>query len=71
MLHVPAPVALLTYMDQIKSQHGQVIACPVKCEINCPFPIFNGCIIEAWEGISNFIPAFIVDVITYLCKEKS
>ena len=34
-------------------------------KITFPFTIFNDCIIENWVWISNFIPHFIVDVITY------
>ena len=34
-------------------------------EITYPFPNFNGTTIEVWERISNFIPHFIRDVITY------
>ena len=34
-------------------------------EINYPFPNLNGCTIELWEWISNFIRHFIMDVITY------
>ena len=30
-----------------------------------PFPNFNGSTVEVWEGISNLIPRFIMDVITY------
>ena len=37
--------------------------------ITCPFPSFNGCTVEVWEWISNFIPNFIVDVITYTCRD--
>ena len=40
-------------------------------EITYPFPNFNGCTVEAWEWISNFIPHFIVDVITYPCWDES
>ena len=29
------------------------------------FPNFNGCTVEVWETISNFIPHIIMDVITY------
>ena len=36
-------------------------------EITYPFPNFNGCTVEVWEWISNFIPHYIMDVITYLC----
>ena len=33
-------------------------------EITYPFPNFNGATVEVWEWISNFIPHFIIDVIT-------
>ena len=33
-------------------------------EITYPFPNFNDCTVEIWEWISNFIPHFIIDVIT-------
>ena len=33
-------------------------------EIINPFPNFNGCTIEVWEWINNFIPHFKIDVIT-------
>ena len=36
-------------------------------EITYPFPNFTGCNVEAWEWISNLIPHFIMDAITYLC----
>ena len=36
-------------------------------EITYPFPNFNGCTVEVWEWINNFIPHFIMDVITYPC----
>ena len=36
-------------------------------EIIYPFPNFNGCTVKVWECISNFIPHFITDVITYPC----
>ena len=34
-------------------------------EITYPFPNFNGCTVEVWEWIGNFIPHFIMGVITY------
>ena len=34
-------------------------------EITHPFPNFNGAAVEVWEWLSNFIPHFIMDVITY------
>ena len=35
-------------------------------EIIYSFPNFNSCTIDVWEAMSNFIPHFIIDVITYL-----
>ena len=34
-------------------------------EITYPFPNFNSCTIDVWEHVSNFIPYFMMDVITY------
>ena len=34
-------------------------------EITYPFPNFNGCTVEIWEWLSNFIPHFIGRLITY------
>ena len=41
---------------------------PIKVwdEITYPFLNFNGCTVEVYEWISNFIPYFIMDVITYM-----
>ena len=36
-------------------------------EITYPFPNFNGCAVEVWEWISNFITHFTGHVITYPC----
>ena len=36
-------------------------------EITYPFPNFNSGTVEVWEWISNFIPCFIVHVITCPC----
>ena len=36
-------------------------------EITYPFPNFNGCTVEVWEWKTNFIPHFIMDLITYPC----
>ena len=41
----------------------------VRNEINNPIPNFNGCTVEVWEWISNFIPHF--TVITYPCWDYS
>ena len=35
-------------------------------EITYPFPNFNGCIMEVWEWVSNFIQQFIMDIIIYI-----
>ena len=35
----------------------------VKGEITYPFPNFNGCTVEVWELIGNFIPHFIINEI--------
>ena len=39
----------------------------VRDEIIYPFPNFNGEPVEVWEWIGNFIPHFIMNVITYSC----
>ena len=58
---------LLTWIDFNPSM-DKVITCLVKCdEITYPFPNFNGCTVEVWEWISNFITHFMMDVITYSC----
>ena len=36
-------------------------------DITFPFPNFNGCTVEVWEWISNFISHFTEHVITYPC----
>ena len=40
-------------------------------EITYPFPNFNGCTLEVWEWISNFIPHIIMDVIIYPCSSQN
>ena len=57
-------------MDWLLSQHGQIITwSTVRDEITYPFPNFNGCTAAVCEWISNFIPQFIMDVITYSCSD--
>ena len=34
-------------------------------------PNFNGSNIESWEWMTNFIPHFMKDVISYLCRDLS
>ena len=36
-----------------------------------PFPNFNGYTAEVWEWKNNFIPHFIMDVLTYSCWDQS
>ena len=40
-------------------------------EVTYSFQNFNGCTVEVWEWLSNFIPYFIMDVITYPCWDWS
>ena len=40
-------------------------------EITYPFPNFNGCTIEVWEWINNFIPHSTGHVITFPCWDLS
>ena len=39
-------------------------------KITYPFPNFNDYIVEVWEWISNYIPHFKMDVITYPCCDS-
>ena len=43
----------------------------VQDKIAYPFPNFNICTIEVWEWINNFMPHFLMDVITYPCWDQS
>ena len=38
-------------------------------EITYQYPEFNSYIIEVWEWTSNYIPHFVMDVISYLCLD--
>ena len=70
---------VVLYCDYIKGpiyKHGVTLTpawisncMPSKMwnEIMYPFPNFNGTVVEFWEWISNFIPRFVRDVITYPC----
>ena len=44
-----------------------------KCEMKLiiHFPNFNGGASEVWDEINNFIPHFMMDVITYPCWDYS
>ena len=50
---------------------GWLTSRKVWVEITYPFPNFDGCNVRVWEWISNFIPQFIMDVITYPCWDWS
>ena len=44
----------------------------IENEITYPFPKFKGCTVEfGREWISNFIPRFMMDVITYPCQDPN
>ena len=49
-------------MDKYTSNH---LLSNMWDKITYPFPNFNGCTVEIWEWISNFIPQFMMDVIMH------
>ena len=53
-------------MVSFKSQHGLMITSIYKVRniITYPFPNFNGYTVEVCECISNFIPHYVIDMIT-------
>ena len=54
-----------TNTDWLWSQHGQVITWPEQCGMKfLSIPIFQ------WEWIGNFMPHYVIDVITYPCWGK-
>ena len=60
---------LFTWIDFIPAWMNYYIHQNVWDEITYPFPNFNGFTVEVWQWISNFIPRFMMDVITYLCLD--
>ena len=58
----------LTLIPERKSNYIHYI---MWHEITYPFPYFNSCTIEVWDGISNLIPHFTEHVITYPCWDLS
>ena len=63
---------MMPYDNMDLGQHCRIpawvnnhISSKVWDEIAYPFPNFNGSIVEVQEWISNFIPHFMLDVITY------
>ena len=58
---------LLTWFNFNPSMNKYHMPGKVWDGITYPFPNFNGATVEVWEWINNFIPHFIMDVITYPC----
>ena len=58
---------LLTWLNLIPAWISNHISSKVWEEIIYPFPNFKGATVEVGEWISNFIPHFTMDVITYPC----
>ena len=64
--HLDIGLPLLTRIHLvIPALTNNYIRHKVPDEITYPFPNFNGCTVEAWEWISNFIPQFPMNVTTY------
>ena len=62
---------LLTWINFIANMDKWSHARKVGDEIHYPFPNFNGWTVGFLEWISNIIPYFIMDVITYPYWDKS
>ena len=69
-LHPRAPFTNIGW-TLIPARISDHIPSKVWDEITYPFPNFNGCSVEVWEWIIHFIPHFIMDVITYSCRDYS
>ena len=60
----------LSHLDVFTGMTEQMWLCNLDyfCDIqHYPFLNFNGCTVEVYKWISNFIPHFMIDVITYPC----
>ena len=64
---VPTPRGPFYYhgLTLIPAWISNFIHCKLWYEIIYPFPNFNGCTVEVWKWISNFISHFAGHVITY------
>ena len=62
---------LLAWINLISAWISEYIHYKLWEEITYPFPNFNGCTVEVWEWIWNFLPHFIMNVFTYLCWDYS
>ena len=51
------------WLNSIATQKSNHLPCKVWDGITYPFPNLNGCTVDVWKGISNFIPSIIIDVI--------
>ena len=59
----------VTWFELITALISKYINYKVWNEITYQFPNFNGCTVEVWEWIINFIQHFIGHVVTYPCWE--
>ena len=66
----PGP-PLLTWITLIPALISNHMPSKVCDEITYSFPNFNGCTVEVWKWISDFIPDFIIYIITYPCCDWS
>ena len=61
------PGAPLTNIFNFNPSMDKYMPRKVWGEITYPFKNIDGCTVDVWEWIINFIPHFIMDVITYQC----
>ena len=55
------------WINSIQARISNNMSSKVWDEIIYPLPNFNGCTVEVWEWINNFISHFMKDIITYPC----
>ena len=69
----PPPGTPFIKTVSFKSQHGIMITSIYKVRniITYPFPNFNGCAVDVCECISNFIPYYVIDIITKPCWDST
>ena len=63
--HIHRGSLLLTLINFIPRMYYNYIQYRVQDETNYPFTNFNGCTVEVWEWIRNFIPWFTGCVLIY------
>ena len=64
-------LAGISRLDPLPNRIGSYIRYNVWAEITYPFPNFNGCTVEVWERMSNFIPHFTAHVIIFSSSDLS